>query len=80
MLEVFWAKFLPPTWILLIAVFNSFLAEFTLFEASVEAVLIASLFLDYFIYNTFSFALLIGSSIMLLGMFLSFLSDKKSLN
>ena len=42
--------------------------------------LIASLFLDYFIYNTFSFALLIGSSIMLLGMFLSFLSDKKSLN
>ena len=42
--------------------------------------LIASLFLDYFIYNTFSFALLIGSSIMLLGMFLSCLSDKKSLN
>ena len=40
--------------------------------------LLASLILDYFIYSTFSFALLIGTAIMLIGMVLSFLSDKKA--
>ena len=38
-------KFLPPTLILFMTVFNSFLAEFTLVVASLDAELIASLFL-----------------------------------
>ena len=40
--------------------------------------LLASLVLDYFIYSTFSFALLLGTAIMLVGMVLSFLSDRKA--
>ena len=40
--------------------------------------LLASLILDYFIYSTFSFALLLGTAIMLAGMVLSFLSDRKA--
>lgn len=40
--------------------------------------LLASLVLDYFIYSTFSFALLLGTAIMLAGMVLSFLSDRKA--
>lgn len=40
--------------------------------------LLASLVLDYFIYSTFSFALLLGTAIMLVGMILSFLSDRKA--
>lgn len=40
--------------------------------------LLASLVLDYFIYSTFSFALLLGTAIMLAGIVLSFLSDRKA--
>lgn len=42
--------------------------------------LLASLVLDYFIYSTFSFALLLGTVVMLIGMILSFLSDKKAIS